>query len=68
MRYMRSWDGVLSDALGAACREDLRRATTTVGPQRDDIEIEAGGSPGTRLSQGRQRCVALWLPLSSHRL
>jgi DNA replication and repair protein RecF len=69
MRYLRSWDGVLSDALGAARREDLRRATTTVGPQRDDIEIEAGGLDArTRLSQGRQRCVALSLRLSSHRL
>ena len=69
MRYVRSWDGTLSDALGRARREDLRRAMTTIGPQRDDIEIEAGGLDArTRLSQGRQRCVALSLRLSSHRL
>ena len=69
MRYVRSWDGTLSDALASARREDLRRATTTVGPQRDDVEIEAGGLDArTRLSQGRQRCVALSLRLSSHRL
>jgi DNA replication and repair protein RecF len=68
MRYVRSWDGTLSDALASARREDLRRATTTVGPQRDDIEIEAGGLDArTRLSQGRQRCVALSLRLASHR-
>jgi DNA replication and repair protein RecF len=69
MRYVRSWDGTLSDALASARREDLRRATTTVGPQRDDVEIEAGGLDArTRLSQGRQRCVALSLRFSSHRL
>jgi DNA replication and repair protein RecF len=69
MRYVRSWDGTLSDALALARREDLRRATTSVGPQRDDVEIEAGGLDArTRLSQGRQRCVALSLRLASHRL
>jgi len=69
MRYVRSWDGSLADALAAARREDLRRATTTVGPQRDEIEIEAGGLDArSRLSQGRQRCVALTLRLASHRL
>ncbi|MGD1012314.1 MAG: DNA replication and repair protein RecF [Acidimicrobiales bacterium] len=69
MRYVRSWDGTLSDALATARREDLRRATTTVGPQRDELEIDAGGLDArTRLSQGRQRCVALALRLASHRL
>ncbi len=69
MRYVRSWEGTLGEALAEARREDLRRATTTVGPQRDDVEIEAGGLDArTRLSQGRQRCVALALRLSSHRL
>jgi DNA replication and repair protein RecF len=69
MRYVRSWDGTLSEALASARREDLRRATTTVGPQRDDVDIEAGSLDArTRLSQGRQRCVALSLRLSSHRL
>jgi DNA replication and repair protein RecF len=69
MRYVRSWEGTLGEALAGARREDLRRATTTVGPQRDDVEIEAGGLDArTRLSQGRQRCVALALRLSSHRL
>ena len=69
MRYVRSWDGSLADALTAARREDLRRATTTVGPQRDDLELQAGGLDArSRLSQGRQRCVALALRLASHRL
>jgi DNA replication and repair protein RecF len=69
MRYVRSWDGTLAEALAASRREDLRRATTTVGPQRDELEIEAGGLDArTRLSQGRQRCVALSLRLASHHL
>jgi DNA replication and repair protein RecF len=69
MRYARSWEGTLSDAIAAARREDLRRATTTVGPQRDELELVAGDLDArTRLSQGRQRCVALSLRLASHRL
>jgi DNA replication and repair protein RecF len=69
MRYTRSWEGPLSDALAAARGDDLRRATTSVGPQRDEVEIIAGGLDArTRLSQGRQRCVALSLRLASHHL
>ena len=68
MHYMRSWEGTLADALRASRREDLRRATTTVGPQRDELELVAGGLDArSRLSQGRQRCVALSLRLASHR-
>ena len=67
MSYVRSWNGPLSDVLASARKEDLRRATTTVGPQRDDLELVAGGLDArTRLSQGRQRCVALSLRLASH--
>jgi len=69
MRYERSWVGTLHEALQGSRSEDLRRATTTVGPQRDDLELAAGGLDArTRLSQGRQRCVALSLRLASHRL
>ncbi len=69
MRYVRSWEGPLSDALTAARGDDLRRATTSVGPQRDELEIVAGGLDArSRLSQGRQRCVALALRLASHHL
>jgi DNA replication and repair protein RecF len=69
MRYLRSWEGSLSSALASARREDLRRSTTTLGPQRDELELIAGGLDArTRLSQGRQRCVALSLRLSSHHL
>ena len=69
MRYARSWGGSLADALASSRREDLRRATTTVGPQRDELELQAGRLDArSRLSQGRQRCVALALRLASHRL
>ncbi len=69
MRYARSWEGTLTEAIASARWEDLRRATTTVGPQRDELELAAGRLDArTRLSQGRQRCVALSLRLASHRL
>lgn len=69
LRYASSYPGRLDEALAAARDEDLRRATTTVGPQRDELEVAAAGLDArTRLSQGRQRCVALSLRLAAHRL
>ena len=68
LRYARSFACPLIGALRAARKEDLRRQLTTVGPQRDDLEIHAGNLDArTRLSQGRQRCVALALRLATHR-
>jgi DNA replication and repair protein RecF len=68
LRYAKSYDGPLAAAIAAARQDDLRRQVTTVGPQRDDLEISAGGLDArTRLSQGRQRCVALALRLATHR-
>lgn len=68
LAYSRSYDGSLAAAIAAARDDDLRRQVTTVGPQRDDLEISAGGLDArTRLSQGRQRCVALALRLATHR-
>lgn len=68
MNYARSWEGPLADALISSRRDDLRRGATTLGPQRDELELVAGGLDArTRLSQGRQRCVALSLRLASHR-
>ncbi len=69
LRYVRSFEGDLRSAIARARHDDLRRQVTTVGPQRDDLEIEAGGLDArTRLSQGRQRATALALKLSTHRL
>ncbi|HEV8063474.1 MAG TPA: DNA replication and repair protein RecF, partial [Acidimicrobiales bacterium] len=66
--YARSFEGPLAEALAKARHDDLRRQVTTVGPQRDDLAIRAGGLDArTRLSQGRQRCVALSLRLATHR-
>ena len=65
--YERSFSGELGEALVRARRDDLRRATTTVGPQRDEVMIAAGGLDArTRLSQGRQRCATLALRLAAH--
>lgn len=66
--YRRSFSGPLAEAIAASRQEDLRRQVTTVGPQRDELEIQAGGLDSrTRLSQGRQRAVALALRLGIHR-
>ena len=68
LSYRRSFTGSLAEAIAASRQEDLRRQVTTVGPQRDELEIEAGGLDSrTRLSQGRQRAVALALRLGIHR-
>jgi DNA replication and repair protein RecF len=67
--YQRSWPGDLAAALSAARDDDVRRAVTTVGPHRDELEIQVGTLDArTRLSQGRQRCVTLALRLASHEL
>ena len=67
LRYVRSFVGDLASAVAAAREDDLRRQVTTVGPQRDDLDIRVGGLDGrTRLSQGRQRATALALRLATH--
>ncbi len=69
MRYRRSWEGDLADALAAARRDDARRQVTSVGPHRDDLDIAIGARPTrTHASQGEQRCVALAMRLASHEL
>lgn len=69
LSYVRSWEGSLRSALEAARRDDLRRATTTVGPHRDDLVLSLGGRQArTQASQGQQRCLALSLRLAVHRL
>jgi DNA replication and repair protein RecF len=59
----------MASALAAAELDDVRRAATTVGPHRDDIEITLEGLPArTQASQGEQRSLALALRLAQHRL
>lgn len=49
--------------------EDLRRATTTVGPHRDELELKIGETAvRTFGSQGQQRTSALSLKLAELRL
>ncbi|HEX2064862.1 MAG TPA: DNA replication/repair protein RecF [Acidimicrobiales bacterium] len=67
MKYRRSWEGSLADAVAAARPDDLRRGITTVGPHRDDLELTIDGMPArTHASQGEQRSLALALRLASH--
>jgi DNA replication and repair protein RecF len=69
LSYERSWDGQLLDALHASRAEDVRRAVTSVGPQRDDLVIWVQGlAARTQASQGEQRSVALALRLGGHAL
>jgi len=69
LRYRRSWEGALLDALERARHEDLRRQVTTVGPHRDDLELTLSERPArTQASQGEQRTVALGLRLATHQL
>jgi DNA replication and repair protein RecF len=59
----------MAAALAAVETDDLRRAVTTVGPHRDDIELTLEGMPArTQASQGEQRSLALALRLAQHRL
>ena len=69
LAYRPSWDGSLAAALADARGDDLRRGVTTVGPQRDDLELSVGDLPArTHASQGEQRTLALALRLAGHRL
>ena len=64
LAYQRSWDGLPRRCLGRARTDDLRRAVTTVGPQRDDMVVTLDGMPArTHASQGEQRSLALALRL-----
>ncbi|MGH9057027.1 MAG: DNA replication/repair protein RecF [Acidimicrobiales bacterium] len=69
LRYRRSWQGSLAGALAASRADDLRRGVTTIGPQRDDLDLYVGDLPArTHASQGEQRSLALALRLGGHHL
>jgi DNA replication and repair protein RecF len=69
LAYERSWHGPLLDALHTSRSEDVRRAVTSVGPQRDDLVISLHGlAARAQASQGEQRSVALALRLGGHAL
>ena len=59
----------LVTALHEARRDDLRRGVSTVGPHRDELELQVNGLPSrTHASQGEQRTLALALRLGAHQL
>ncbi|MEO7399027.1 MAG: DNA replication/repair protein RecF [Ilumatobacteraceae bacterium] len=56
-------------ALAAVRHDDIRRQSSTVGPQRDDLDLAINALPArTHASQGEQRCLALAVRLAAHRL
>ncbi|HUR18476.1 MAG TPA: DNA replication/repair protein RecF [Acidimicrobiales bacterium] len=67
VHYARSWEGSLADALAGVRQHDVRRGANTVGPQRDDLDLQLNGLPTrTHASQGEQRSLALALRLATH--
>lgn len=69
LAYRRSWSGDLLAALREARQEDLRRTATTIGPQRDEVDLTLADLPArTHTSQGEQRTLALCLRLAGHRV
>jgi DNA replication and repair protein RecF len=66
--YAAEWAATgLAEALAAARRDDVRRGVSTVGPHRDDVDLQLGGMPArTHASQGEQRSLALALRLAAH--
>ncbi len=59
----------LAGALAAARDDDVRRGVSTVGPHRDELELQLAGMPArSHASQGEQRTLALALRLGVHRL
>jgi DNA replication and repair protein RecF len=65
--YVASAPEGIDAALREHRQEDLRRAVTTVGPHRDDVELLLGGrDTRTQASQGEQRTLALALRLAVH--
>ncbi len=57
---------IQKEALGRGFQKDITRGTTTLGPHRDDLQIEFRKWPTARhhASQGQQRTIALALKLA----
>jgi DNA replication and repair protein RecF len=70
LRYEPPWRrSGLAAALAAARSDDVRRAVSTVGPHRDDVDVVLDDMPArTHASQGEQRTLALALRLAAHRM
>ncbi len=69
LAYKCSWDGDLYSELVSHRREDLRRQTNSIGPHRDEVEIDLDGHPIRHNgSQGEQRTAAYALKIAFHSL
>ena len=68
--YRTDWrDEPYAEVLARTRNDDLRRAATTRGPHRDELDLSIGELPArTHRSQGEQRTLALALRLAQHRL
>lgn len=68
--YRPAWRAQgLAAALAAARSDDVKRAVTTVGPHRDDLDLSVNAMPArTHASQGEQRTLALAMRMAVHRL
>jgi DNA replication and repair protein RecF len=69
VRYDAPWRVAgLAAELERSRGDDIRRATTTVGPHRDDVGLAIDAMAArTHRSQGEQRSLALALQLAAHR-
>lgn len=70
IHYEASWrDAGLASALASSRQDDLRRATSTVGPHRDDVVLGLGNhSTRTQGSHGEQQSLGLALRMGVHEL
>jgi DNA replication and repair protein RecF len=69
LRYERSWEGSLREALRATRDEDLRRGATGLGPHHDDVVVLLDHREArSQASQGEQRSLAVALRLALHQL
>jgi DNA replication and repair protein RecF len=69
VEHVDSVEQWLRDGLGARRREELARATTLVGPHRDEWRLQLRDLDArTHASQGEQRTFALALRLAGHRV
>ena len=68
--YEPAWRATgLAEALRASRADDLKRAVTTVGPHRDDLDLTVNTMPArTHASQGEQRTLALAMRMAVHKL
>jgi DNA replication and repair protein RecF len=68
LTYVAPWRTIgLAAALADAQRDDLRRGVSTVGPHRDELELQINAMPArTHASQGEQRSLAWALRLGAH--